>query len=255
MIIIFCYKNKGKITVMSQSERSLKYTQENNSVGNNSPGVPPPPYTYPQQPRDPLKNKKIQNVLIIIIVPLLIFGCYLASPCIISGGWRLESVMFTFDTETELDGALLDELYNNLDADSQNNVTNDTYSLEMAIPNFNYQIQFNYQFEFSGDGTIDLRIENPVPIPVISEFGGNVNDLQIEFQINSIDPDINGITIFPPNNIITGTLTTYSVDSATFWIRSDEAEVDRDDWEHEIIILPFNQRIIGTAELTHPCPF
>jgi hypothetical protein len=204
---------------------------------------------------DPLKNNKILIILMIILVPLLIFSCYIVSICfLISGGGTIESAIFTFDSENEIDEDLLDELYYGLDAGSQENVTNGTYFLVLTIPDLNYSIQFNYLFNFLQDGNVSLRIVDPEPLLEITEFNGMTNDFQIEFRINSTDPDLRGITIFPPNNIITATLTTFAVDSAIFQIRSDETEIDHDNGGREIIILPFNQRIIGIAEFGHICP-
>jgi hypothetical protein len=216
---------------------------------------------YPCYPgyRSQKGKRQLKIILFILLIPLIIISIYVAGLCLISGGWILESFYFTFDYEAELDDALLDELFYNLDADSRMNVTNETYFLVLSIPDLNYSIRFDYLFEFSNDNLSDLRIEHPDVNRKITSFETrdfyNPYNLSIEFQINSTDPDILNVTIFPPDNVINGFLQTYSVDSGILFIRLNNGEVIGEDMENQILVLPYNQRIIAIGEFTHRCPF
>ena len=79
----------------------------------------------------PKKIKQIRNIFFILLITLIFICIYIASMCLISGGWILESFYFTFDQEAELNDTLLSELYYKLDEDSRMNITNETYSLEL----------------------------------------------------------------------------------------------------------------------------
>ena len=204
-------------------------------------------------------KRRLKIIFLILIIPLIIISIIIAGLCLISGGWILESFYFTFDYEAELDDALLDELFYNLDADSRMNVTNETYFLVLSIPDLDYSIRFDYLFEFTNENLSDLRIEHPNVIRKITSFETrdfyNPYNLSIEFQINSTDPDILNVTIFPLDNVISGFLQTYSVDSGVLFIRLNDGEVIGENMENQILVLPYNQRIIAVGEFTHRCPF
>ena len=149
---------------------------------------------YPCYPsyRSPKDKKRLKIIILILLIPLIIISIIVAGLCLISGGWTLEEFYFTFDSEAELDDALLNELYYNLDVDSRMNVTNETYFLVLSIPDLDYSIRFDYLFEFTNDNLTDLRIEHPNVIRKITSFETrdfyNPYSLSIEFQINSTDP-------------------------------------------------------------------
>jgi len=205
------------------------------------------------------KTRLLLPIIIIVLILALLISLYYVFICGTSGGWTLEEFYFTFDSEAELDDALLNELYYNLDVDSRMNVTNETYFLVLSIPDLDYSIRFDYLFEFTNDNLTDLRIEHPNVIRKITSFETrdfyNPYSLSIEFQINSTDPDILNVTIFPLDNVISGFLQTYSVDSGVLFIRLNDGEVIGGDMENEILVLPYNQRIIAIGEFTHRCPF
>jgi hypothetical protein len=105
---------------------------------------------------------------------------------------------------------------------------------------------------------ISLEIVQHADVPEITTFDSRPSwdayNLSIEFNINLTDPDILNVSVFPPDNIINGSLGTYSVDSWNLSIWLEEGEVD-DRWETIILLLPHNQRIIANADIDHPCPF
>ena len=207
----------------------------------------------------PKKIKQMKNIFFILLIPLILVSLYIASLCLISGGWVLEYFYFTYDSDAELDDTLLDELYYNLDMDSRMNITNETYFLVLSIPDLDYSTRFDYLFEFTNDNFTDLRIEQHNVTRKITSFEYrnfyNPYNLSIEFQINSTDPDILNVTIFPIGNVISGFLQTYAVDSQVLFIRLNEGEVIGGDMESQILVLPHNQRIIAVGKFHHPCPF
>lgn len=201
---------------------------------------------------------RLKKIVIILLIPLIVIGLVIAGMCLISAGPILESFYFSCESEAELDETLLDELFYILDLDSRMNVTNETYFLVLSIPELDYSIRFDYLFEFTSENQTNLKIEERGEAPKIKNFEIRQNsypyNLTIEFHINSNDPDILNITIFPPDNVINGNLSTWSYHQGLF-VNIDEGEVIDSDWGHEILALPYNQTIIGTAKFDHICPF
>jgi len=149
---------------------------------------------------------KLRAIFIFILV-LFLIGIYLG--CFI-GGSRLESFYFTYDSEAEIDENLIDTLYNNLDQDSRLNITNETYSLLLVIQDLDFIQRFDYLFVITGGNITNLRIAPRNGINRVSSFESrgsrNPYNLSIEFRINSTDPDISNVLVFPPDNVINGNL-------------------------------------------------
>jgi hypothetical protein len=261
MLILLTGRNGGK-NIQSNNQSCpqcngvLRYIPEYNSLFCDSCQFYPYPQQY-SQPHQPMTRKK--NVIIFsCIVVFFIFAGWFIVICGISGGWILHSLSFTVDNDMEIDESLLNEIYFNLDNESRLNITNETYFLKLTIPELNYSIRFDYLLSFNVDQIISLEIVQHADVPEITTFDSRPSwdayNLSIEFNINSTDPDILNVSVFPPDNIINGSLGTYSVDSWNLSIWLEEGEVD-DRWETIILLLPHNQRIIANADIDHPCPF
>ena len=230
------------------------------------PNLPPPPQDQFQQyytGYPPPKFKWLKIIGLILLITIIIIGLYIAVLCLPPvGGWRLESLHFTFDSEAELNCTLLDELYYDLDNDSRINVTNETYFLVLSIARLNYSIRFDYLFEFTSDNLTNLRIEQHSEVPKLTsykrifQFG---NNLSIEFKINSSDPDILNVNIFPPDNIIYGNVLGFKDNSESLMFSLDEGEVIRESIDvgtsHHTFLLPHNHKITAIVEYYNTCPF
>ena len=211
----------------------------------------------------PPKFKWLKIIGLILLIPIIITGLYIAVLCLPPvGGWRLESLHFTVDSKAELNCTLLDELYYDLDNDSRLNVTNETYFLELSISNISYSIRFDYLFEFTSDNLTNIRIEQHGEVPKITSYrriSRSRNNLSIEFKINSSDPDILNVNIFPPDNIIYGRLYPYRDNSESLVFSLDEGEVIRESihvgTSHSTFLLPYNHKITAIKEYYHTCPF
>lgn len=208
--------------------------------------------SYPSPKFKRLKIIGLIIIILIIIVGLCIAVVYLTFVC-----WRLESFHFTVDSEAELNATLLNKLYCDLDAESRINVTNETYFLVLSIPDLNYSIRFDYLFEFTSDYLTNLRIEQHSNVPNITSFESlhhYRHNLSIEFKINSSDPDILNVNIFPPDNIIYGYVWIFKDRSQSLLIRLDEGEVTYES-QHHTLLLPYNQKIIVIKESYLTGPF
>lgn len=216
---------------------------------------------YPNHAKhhDNIKTRLLLPIIIIVLILAFFISLYYLFICSTSGGWILDSAEFYYDSEAEIDGGLLNELYYNLDADSRMNVTNDTYFLVLSIPELDYTIRFDYLFEFIAENQTNLSIEQHSKVPKMTSFEPRYYldeyNMSIEFCINSLDHDILNVTIFPPDNIIYGKLSTHTADSWLFFIELEEGEVMHEDMESEILVLPYNHRIKSKASFHHNCPF
>jgi hypothetical protein len=258
---------KWKIAVMTQTEIKLREDDESDNRSYTDEHQDRYRQHYPPpKGKSALKNRIVLITVFFVVFTAMIILFYYFLICSVSGGWILDSAEFYYDSEVEIDSRLLNELYLNLDYDSRMNVTNETYFLVLSIPELDYSIRFDYLFEFDGDNLTNLRIEQHEKVSKITSFekrsrgkGGGEYNLSIEFQIDSMDPDILNVSIFPPDNIIYGNITTYQADSWGFSIRLDEGEIESKRWEKNIregyLILPYNHRIIVKSEGHHRCPF
>lgn len=206
-----------------------------------------------------IKTRLLLPIIIIVLILAFFISLYYIFICVPYGGWILDSAEFYYDSESEIDDGILNELYYNLDADSRMNVTNDTYFLVLSIPELDYTIRFDYLFEFIAENQTNLSIEQHSKVPKMTSFEPRYYldeyNLSIEFCINSLDHNILNVTIFPPDNIIYGKLSTHTADSWLFFIELEEGEVIHEDMESEILVLPYNHRIKSKASFHHMCPF
>lgn len=249
---------------MSQDEVRL-HDEESDGKTFNGESTEEPQQNYQDIPKHPpLKGKWPWKYIVLIIVLniLILYLIYLYIICSGFGGLILDSAEFYYDSEAEIELGLIDELYHNLDFGSRMNVTNETYFLVLSIPELEYSIRFDYIFEFDGDNLTNLKIEQHLKVPKITSFERRMIDLynlSIEFKINSTDPDILNVSVFPPDNIIYGELMTYHTDSWTFTIILEEGEFKNKNWDDNIrenyLILPYNQRIVVKSTFHHICPF
>jgi hypothetical protein len=114
-------------------------------------------------------------------------------------------------------------------------------------------------FDFVGDNVSNITIKQHSKARKITSFERrdrwDAYNVSIEFIINSPDPDVLDVSVFPPDNIIYGELVTYSVDTGMFSIHLDEGEWGGELNEYYTITLSYNHRIIIDVEFHHRCPF